>query len=119
MELLSLACPSLVLGSCYVHQLCLCHPIIMMVTLILLLWRIGFGVIELELVGVMSTVQGCCPVRCWKPMVSYHTHIYGPVHGATTHENSTTMSLHGYSLAQYVVEFSLAIPTSCAGKLRW
>jgi hypothetical protein len=32
LELLSLACPGLGLGSCYVHQLCLCHPVIMMVT---------------------------------------------------------------------------------------
>jgi hypothetical protein len=30
-------------------------------------------VMGLELVGVMSVVQGCCPVRCWKPVVSYHT----------------------------------------------
>jgi hypothetical protein len=29
------------------------------------------------------------------------------------------MSLYGYGLAQCVVEFSLGIPTSCAGKLRW
>jgi hypothetical protein len=41
------------------------------------------------------------------------------VHGVTTHENSATMSLYGYGLTQYVVEFSLGIPTSCAGKLRW
>jgi hypothetical protein len=27
------------LGSCYVHQLCLCHPVIMMVILILLVWK--------------------------------------------------------------------------------
>jgi hypothetical protein len=47
----------------------------MMVILILLVWRIGFGVTELELVGVMLTVQGYCPVRCWKPVVSYHTQI--------------------------------------------
>jgi hypothetical protein len=33
-----------------------------------------------------------------------------------THENSTTMSLYGYGLAQYVVEFSLGIPTSCDGR---
>jgi hypothetical protein len=75
LELLSLACPGLGLGSCYVHQLCLCHPIIMMVILILLVWRIGFGVTGLELVGVMPTVQGYCPVRCWKSVVSYHTQI--------------------------------------------
>jgi hypothetical protein len=29
------------------------------------------------------------------------------------------MSLYGYGLAQYVVEFSLGVPTSCVGKLRW
>jgi hypothetical protein len=32
----------------------------------------------------------------WKPVVSHHTQIYGPIHGATTHKNSTTMSLYGY-----------------------
>jgi hypothetical protein len=58
--LLSLACSGLGLGSCYVHELCLCHPIMFMVTLILLVWRIGFVVTGLELVGVISTVQGCC-----------------------------------------------------------
>jgi hypothetical protein len=47
----------------------------MMVILILLVWRIGFGVRGLELVGVMLAVQGCCPVHCWKPVVSYHTQI--------------------------------------------
>jgi hypothetical protein len=62
LELLVLACPILGLGSGYVHQLCLSHPIIMMVILILLAWRIGFGVMGLELVGVMSTLQGYCPV---------------------------------------------------------
>jgi hypothetical protein len=39
LELLSLACPSLGLGSCYVHQLRLYHPVIMMVILILLVWK--------------------------------------------------------------------------------
>jgi hypothetical protein len=73
LELLSLACPGLGLGSSYVHQLRLCHPIIIMVILILLVWRIGFGVTGLKLVGVLPTVQGCCPVRCWKRMVSHHT----------------------------------------------
>jgi hypothetical protein len=46
-----------------------------MVTLILLVWRIGFRVTGLELLGVMSMVQGCCPMRRWKPVVSYHTQI--------------------------------------------
>jgi hypothetical protein len=35
----------------------------------------------------------------------------------TTHKNNTTMSLYGYGLAQYVVEFSLGVLNSCAGKL--
>jgi hypothetical protein len=34
-----------------------------------------------------------------KLVVSYHTQIKGPVHGATTHENSTTMSLCGYGMS--------------------
>jgi hypothetical protein len=62
LELLSLACPGPGLGSEYVHQLCLFHPVILMVILILLVWRIGFGVTGLELVAVMPVVQGC--VRC-------------------------------------------------------
>jgi hypothetical protein len=89
----------------------------MMVILILLVRRIGFGVTGLELAGVMMTVQGCYPVRCWKHVVSYHTQIYGPIYGATTHENSATMSLYRYDLAQYVMGFTLGIPTSCAEKL--
>jgi hypothetical protein len=78
----------------------------------------------------MLAVQAFCLVQCWKPIVHYHTHIYGPVHGVTTHENSTTISLYGYDLAEYVVESSLGIPTGCAEaamaeplgcsvKLRW
>jgi hypothetical protein len=63
------------LGSAYVHQLCLCHLVIIMVILILLVWRIGFGVTGLELVDVILAVQDCCPVRCWKRVVSYHTQI--------------------------------------------
>jgi hypothetical protein len=62
LELLSVACPSLGLGSGSVHQLCLCHVVILMVILVLLVWRIRFGVMGLELVGVMPVVQGCCPV---------------------------------------------------------
>jgi hypothetical protein len=63
LELLSLACSGLGLGSCYVHQLYLCHPVMVVVTLILLVWRIGFGMTGLELVGVMLMVQGCCSVQ--------------------------------------------------------
>jgi hypothetical protein len=40
LELLSLACPGLGLDSGYVHQLCLCPPVIVMVFFILLVWRI-------------------------------------------------------------------------------
>jgi hypothetical protein len=60
--LVSLACPDLGLGSGYVHQLRLCHPLIIMVILILIVWRIGFRVMELEQVDVMLLVQGF--VRC-------------------------------------------------------
>jgi hypothetical protein len=34
-----------------------------------------------------------------KPVVSHHTQKTVLVRGATTHENSATMSLHGYGLA--------------------
>jgi hypothetical protein len=36
LELLSLACPGLGLGSCYVSSSCLCPPVAIMVILILL-----------------------------------------------------------------------------------
>jgi hypothetical protein len=57
----------------------------------------GWNYVQLKL-----TVRGFCP--------SHRTQIYGPVHGATTHENSATMSLYGYGLAYYVVETSLGMP---------
>jgi hypothetical protein len=37
-------------------------PVVIMVILILLVWRIGFGVTGMKLVGAMPTVQGF--VRC-------------------------------------------------------
>jgi hypothetical protein len=46
----------------------------------------------------MGTVSGCsrhfgAVSGCSRqPLVSYHSQLSGPVHGATTHENSTTMS---------------------------
>jgi hypothetical protein len=61
LELLSLACPGLGLGSCYVSS-CLCHRCRYYSYLILLVWRIGFGVTGMKLVSAMSTVQGF--VRC-------------------------------------------------------
>jgi hypothetical protein len=60
LELLSLACPGLDLGSVMLHHITYITPV--MVMLILLVWRIGFGVIGMELVGAMPTVQGF--VRC-------------------------------------------------------
>jgi hypothetical protein len=62
LELLSLACPGLDLGSCMLHHVTYVTLVTVMVMLILLVWRIGFGVTEMELVGVMPTVQGF--VRC-------------------------------------------------------
>jgi hypothetical protein len=44
--------------------LCLCHPVNVVSMFILLVWSIGFGVTGMELVNVMPTVQGFCPVRC-------------------------------------------------------
>jgi hypothetical protein len=54
------ACPGLDLGSVMLHYFV--TLIVVMVMLILLVWRIGFGVTGMELVGVMPTVQGF--VRC-------------------------------------------------------
>jgi hypothetical protein len=60
LELLSLACPGLDLGSVMLHYFV--TLVAVMVMLILLVWRIGFGVTRMEFVGVMPTVQGF--VRC-------------------------------------------------------
>jgi hypothetical protein len=62
-ELLSLAYPGLGLGSDYGYIIyAYVSSIIVMVILILLMWRIGFGVKGLELVSVMPMVQGFCPM---------------------------------------------------------
>jgi hypothetical protein len=55
-DLLSLACPGLDLGSVMLHHITYITPI--MVMLIPLVWRIGFGVTGMEFVGVMPTIQG-------------------------------------------------------------
>jgi hypothetical protein len=62
LELLSLACPSLGLGSDIVTSFMLVSPRYCYVYLILLVWRIGFKVTGMEPVGVMPMVQGF--VRC-------------------------------------------------------
>jgi hypothetical protein len=54
-ELLSLACPGLDLGSVTLHYFV--TLVTVMVMLILLVWRIGFGVMGMKFVGVMPTVQ--------------------------------------------------------------
>jgi hypothetical protein len=56
LELLSLTCPGLDLGSIMLHHITYITLVIVM--LILLVWRIGFGVTGMELVGGMPTVQG-------------------------------------------------------------
>jgi hypothetical protein len=56
LELLSLACPGLDLGSVMLHHITCITSV--MVVLILLVWRIGFGVTGMEFVGVMPMVQG-------------------------------------------------------------
>jgi hypothetical protein len=58
LELLSLACPGLDLGSVMLHHITFVTLITVMVMLILLVWRIEFGVTGMEFVGVMPTVQG-------------------------------------------------------------
>jgi hypothetical protein len=58
LELLSLACPGLDLGSVMLHHSTYVTLVTAMVMLILLVWRIGFGVTGIEFVGVMPTVQG-------------------------------------------------------------
>jgi hypothetical protein len=58
LELFSLACPSLDLGSVMLHHITFVTLVTVMVMLILLVWRIGFGVTGMEFVGVMPTVQG-------------------------------------------------------------
>jgi hypothetical protein len=58
LELLSLACLSLDLGSDMLHHITYVTLVTIMVMLILLVWRIGFGVTGMEFVGVMPMVQG-------------------------------------------------------------
>jgi hypothetical protein len=61
-DLLSLACSSLVWVVAMFQHHAYVTPVAIMVALILLVWRIGFGVMGMELVGVILMVQGF--VRC-------------------------------------------------------
>jgi hypothetical protein len=56
LDLLSLTCSSLVWVVTMFQHPAYVTPVAIMVVLILLVWRIGFGVTEMELVGVMPTV---------------------------------------------------------------
>jgi hypothetical protein len=62
LELLSLACPSLGLGSVIVEPFILVSPCQCYGYLILLIWRIGFGVMGLELRLMDFDSSGLCPV---------------------------------------------------------
>jgi hypothetical protein len=68
-ELLSPTCPGLVWVVILLHQLCLCQPYYCYVSLILLVWRIGFGVTGLELRSVDSDSSGLRLVDSGKPVV--------------------------------------------------
>jgi hypothetical protein len=71
LELLSIACPGLDLGSVTLHYFV--TLVAVMVMLILLVWRIGFGVTGMEFVGLMPTVQGF--VWCDAGSLWIHTQI--------------------------------------------
>jgi hypothetical protein len=58
LELHSLACPGLDLGSVMLPHITYVILVAVMVMLILLVWRIGFGVTGMEFVGVMPMVEG-------------------------------------------------------------
>jgi hypothetical protein len=79
------------------------------------IWGDGIGTCRCDVDGSWL-LSGAMLEACG--LLSY-TNLSRPVHGATTHGNSTIISLYGYGLAQYVVEFSLGIPNGCAGKLLW
>jgi hypothetical protein len=76
LELLSLACPGLGLGSCYVSS-CLCHP-----SPSSLLWLFYPISVENRIWDDRNGTCWCdadgsrlCLVRCWKTVASYHTQI--------------------------------------------
>jgi hypothetical protein len=54
------------LGSCISYT---CVTLLLLYSLILLVWRIGFGVTGLELRSVDSDSSGLCPVDSGKPVV--------------------------------------------------
>jgi hypothetical protein len=75
LDLLSLACPGLDLGSCYVTSYYFCHPCycygyVDPISVENTIWGDGNGTCWCDADG-----SRLCPVRCWKPVDSYHTQI--------------------------------------------
>jgi hypothetical protein len=75
LERLSLTCPGLDLGSCYVTSYYLCHPYycygyVDPISVENRIWGDGNGICWCDANGLRL-----CPVWCWKPVVSYHTQI--------------------------------------------
>jgi hypothetical protein len=73
LELLSLACPGLDLGS--VVTLLLLSPLLLLwlfdpISMENRIWGDGNGICWCDANG-----SSLCPVRCWKLVVSYHTQI--------------------------------------------
>jgi hypothetical protein len=73
LELLSIACPGLDLGSIMLHYF------ITLVTVMVIVDPIS---VENRILGDGNGICWCdangsrlCPVRCWKPVDSYHTQI--------------------------------------------
>jgi hypothetical protein len=74
LDSLSLACSGLSLGSCQVTSSCLCHPFRYYgyfdpISVENTVWADGNGT------WCDADSSRLCPVRCWKPMASYHTQI--------------------------------------------
>jgi hypothetical protein len=75
LELLSLACPGPDLGSCYVISYYLCHPCycygyVDPISVENRIWGDRNGTFWCDADG-----SRLFPVRCWKPVASYHTQI--------------------------------------------
>jgi hypothetical protein len=73
LELLSLACPGLDLGrviTLLFCHLCCCHGYVDPISMENRIWGDENGICRCDANG-----SWLCPVRCWKPMDSYHTQI--------------------------------------------
>jgi hypothetical protein len=73
LELLSLACPGLDLGSVMLHYFChpyCCHGYVNPISMENRIWGEGNGTGWCD-----ANSSRLCPVQCWKPVVSYHAQI--------------------------------------------